>query len=72
MEKKEETVKEFMKRIGTRKLTDAEARYLYLLSLKEGEPTNTGFAEILANREPGQRLADVKTSKNWPCPDEPE
>jgi hypothetical protein len=69
---KGETVQEFLKRIGPRKLNDAEARYLHFLRLKEGHAGNTGFIELLANREPGQRLADVKTSKNWPCPDKPE
>jgi hypothetical protein len=49
-----ETVKEFLAKIGTRKLTDDEARQLHLLRLKEGHGGNTGFIEILANlKKPG-------------------
>jgi hypothetical protein len=68
----DETVQEFLKRIGPRNLNDAEARYLHFLRLKDGHSGNTRFIDVLAKRRPGERLADVKTSENWPCPDEPE
>lgn len=45
-----ETVQEFLKKIGPRRLTDAEARQLHLLRLQEGHRGKTGVIEILANR----------------------
>lgn len=47
------SVQEFLKKIGPRELTAAEARELQLLRLKEGHPGNTGVVEILGGEKKG-------------------
>ena len=54
-EKMAETVQEFLKKIGPRKLTDDEARQLQMLRLKEGHDDDTGFIEILAEEAKGKK-----------------
>jgi hypothetical protein len=44
------SVEEFLKKIGPRQLTDAEARELQLLRLKEGHKGNTGVLDILSGK----------------------
>lgn len=50
-----ESVQEFLKKIGPRKLTDEEARQLQMLRLKEGHDDDTGFIEILADEAKGKK-----------------
>lgn len=50
-----ESVQEFLKKIGPRKLTDEEARQLQMLRLKEGHDGDTGFIEILADEARGKK-----------------
>ena len=57
-----DSVQEFLKKIGPRKLTDDEARQLQLLRIKEGHPSNTGFIEILAERAKAKKKGETDKS----------
>jgi hypothetical protein len=54
------SVQEFLKKIGPRELTDAEARELQLLRLKEGHKGNSGVLNILAGKD--EKKDDKKKS----------
>lgn len=46
-----DAVQEFLKKIGPRELTAAEARELQLLRLKAGHPGNTGVLDVLSGKD---------------------
>ena len=66
----DETVQEFLKRIGPRRLTEEEAGYLQLLRIREGHDDELGFVEMLAERA-RKKSADAKPTSPR-SPDSPE
>jgi hypothetical protein len=53
-----DSVQEFLRKIGPRKLTEEEARQLQILRIREGADDDTGFIEILADRAKSRKAKD--------------
>lgn len=56
-----DAVQEFLRKIGPRALTDAEARELHLLRLKSGHTGNSGVLDVLAGKD-GKKKTETDKS----------